>query len=208
METTNGKMEQQILSAAKELFMKYGFDSISTTQIAKKVGCNQALVHYYYGTKTNLLERILADEINRLFECLSDLPWDESPIEEKVENMIDAHFSFLQINSNLPMFLLGEVRNNPKIFFNFQLMVKDKTRTILSSMQKILDKEYEAGKLKTRVDAFDVMLDMLSLSAFSIISKPLMSFWKMTEEEKNDVMQARKEHIKQVVVSYIKSLRA
>ncbi len=208
METTNSKMEKQILSAAKELFMKYGFDSISTTQIAKKVGCNQALVHYYYGTKTNLLEKVLADEINVLFERLSDLPKSESPIEEKAEKIIDAHFTFLQTNSDLPMFLLGEVRNHPELFFNFQLMVKDKTRIILSSMQEELDKEYGAGKLKTRVDAFDIMLDLLSLNVFSIISKPLMGFWKMTEEEKNDVMQARKEHIKQVVVSYIKSLKA
>ncbi len=41
------EMEKRILSSAKELFLKHGFDAVSTTQIAKKAGCNQALVHYY-----------------------------------------------------------------------------------------------------------------------------------------------------------------
>ncbi|MBQ1851529.1 MAG: helix-turn-helix transcriptional regulator, partial [Paludibacteraceae bacterium] len=40
-------LEQVILDAATELFLERGFDSTSTTDIAKKAGCNQALVHYY-----------------------------------------------------------------------------------------------------------------------------------------------------------------
>ena len=34
--------------------MEKGFDAVSTTDIARKVGCNQALVHYYFRTKDNL----------------------------------------------------------------------------------------------------------------------------------------------------------
>ena len=51
-------LEQDILDAASELFLSRGFDNTSTTDIAKKAGCNQALVHYYFRTKENLFQRI------------------------------------------------------------------------------------------------------------------------------------------------------
>ena len=51
-------MEEQILLVAKELFMQNGYEGVSTTQVAKAVGCNQALVHYYYRTKQNLFKII------------------------------------------------------------------------------------------------------------------------------------------------------
>ena len=38
-------MEEAILETAERLFLENGYASTSTTQIAKEVGCNQALVH-------------------------------------------------------------------------------------------------------------------------------------------------------------------
>ena len=40
-------LEQTILEVAERLFLEKGFALTSTTEIAKEVGCNQALVHYY-----------------------------------------------------------------------------------------------------------------------------------------------------------------
>ena len=52
-------LEQQILAVAEELFIANGFDGTSTTMIAQKVGCNQALIHYYFRTKENLFQQQL-----------------------------------------------------------------------------------------------------------------------------------------------------
>ena len=41
---TDQNMEQAILEAAEHLFLERGYAATSTTQIAKAVGCNQALV--------------------------------------------------------------------------------------------------------------------------------------------------------------------
>lgn len=105
------EMEKRILSSAKELFLKHGFDAVSTTQIARNAGCNQALVHYYYRTKQRLLERILQEETATVFEFFSAMPHDDTPFEEKIAKMIDIHFSFLENNPAIPMFLFGEMRN-------------------------------------------------------------------------------------------------
>ena len=53
-------LEDKILQVAEELFMANGYDATSTTDIAKKAGCNQALIHYYFRTKENLFQQIFA----------------------------------------------------------------------------------------------------------------------------------------------------
>ena len=54
---TNDNMEMRIREVAQQLFFKQGYAATSTIQIAKEVGCTQALVHYYYRTKENLSAR-------------------------------------------------------------------------------------------------------------------------------------------------------
>ncbi len=194
------EMEKRILSSAKELFLKHGFDAVSTTQIAKKAGCNQALVHYYYRTKQRLLERILQEETETVFRFFASIPHDNSPLEEKIAKMIDIHFSFLENNPAIPMFLFGEMRNNPWIFKNFQTLVKENAYSILNELQKEIDKGATSGKIKA-MDAFDLMLDIISLNAFAFMARPFTDIWEFSEEQKKDFLVRRKQHIKQVLIS-------
>lgn len=194
------EMEKRILSSAKELFLKHGFDAVLTTQIARNAGCNQALVHYYYRTKQRLLERILQEETATVFEFFSAMPHDDTPFEEKIAKMIDIHFSFLENNPAIPMFLFGEMRNNPWIFKNFQVFLKEKTSCILDELQKEIDKESASGKTKA-MDAFDLMLDIISLDAFAFMAKPFTDIWEFSEEQKKDFLARRKQHIKQILLA-------
>ena len=60
---TNDNMEMRIREVAQQLFFKQGYAATSTIQIAKEVGCTQALVHYYYRTKENLFRQIFMEQI-------------------------------------------------------------------------------------------------------------------------------------------------
>jgi len=45
---------ETILDLAIELFSTYGFDSVSTPQIAKAAGVSQPTIHYHFGNKLEL----------------------------------------------------------------------------------------------------------------------------------------------------------
>jgi AcrR family transcriptional regulator len=88
-------MEKTILEAAEKLFLEKGFAMVSTTQIAKVAGCNQALVHYYFRTKDRLFEAIFAEKLKTFFSVIFQ-PQDESlTFEEKLKKYIGAHFDIL-----------------------------------------------------------------------------------------------------------------
>ena len=53
---------QAILKAARELFAAHGVDGVSVRQIAAVAGVNHALVHRYFGAKSDIVAAILQAE--------------------------------------------------------------------------------------------------------------------------------------------------
>ena len=56
-------MKDRIVSTALDLFASHGFDSISTTEIAQRVGISQPNIHYYFKTKDDLWKAAV-EELN------------------------------------------------------------------------------------------------------------------------------------------------
>jgi AcrR family transcriptional regulator len=70
----------RILSSALALFALQGFDGTSTRSVAEAAGVNLAMIHYYYGSKEQLYERVLASEIiGMVHGAIGSLPDDAEP---------------------------------------------------------------------------------------------------------------------------------
>ena len=53
---------KRVLAAARDLFARRGVDSVSVREIAAAAGVNHALVHRYFGAKTDIVAEILEGE--------------------------------------------------------------------------------------------------------------------------------------------------
>ena len=110
----NEQLEAKILQTAEELFLEKGFDATSTTDIARKVGCNQALVHYYYRTKENLFFQIFSKKFNLLMSYINSGAQGADSLEQVIQRFIDFYFHILSSNRNLPFFMINELIMNPE----------------------------------------------------------------------------------------------
>ncbi len=113
MSINKDNMEEAILNAAKKLFLEKGFRGTSTTEIAKEVGCNQALVHYYFRTKDRLFEAIFNKKIKFFIEALLKVDSEDLPYEEKLAKKIESHFEAIREDPRLPLFFFNELSTNP-----------------------------------------------------------------------------------------------
>ena len=55
--------EEQILVAARKVFIEKGFEGTRMQEIANEAGINKALLHYYFRTKEKLFEQIFTKPI-------------------------------------------------------------------------------------------------------------------------------------------------
>lgn len=197
-------LEQEILDAAAELFLSRGFDNTSTTDIAKKAGCNQALVHYYFRTKENLFQRIFLHNIET-FLSFADTYHIEGDLFKFIEKIIGAYFDMLKANRNLPFFLIKEFALNEdrRIFFREHFVQNTLRRSVYYKFDKYVQTEVKKGTIRP-IATLDLLLDIVSLSAFTFISLPMYTTWLEKDDgEVDDFINARRIEVTKLIINGI-----
>jgi AcrR family transcriptional regulator len=85
---------EAILAAARELFAARGVDGVSVRDIAAAAGVNHALVHRYFGAKSDMVAAILASEAEVMSSMgRLDLDAEESlvALREALESVLTLH---------------------------------------------------------------------------------------------------------------------
>ena len=198
-------MEEQILLVAKELFMQFGYDGVSTTQVAKAVGCNQALVHYYYRTKQNLFKIICQQEIQKMLKILADIPQEDISFEDFIEKIIDAQIGFLKNNPDAPFFIIGELRHNSEVLKMMRELFSEFGKEIIGKIRLFVQMKQSKGELND-VSIEDLLIDIVSLDVMSFVGQVLFTqILEMDSQTQEAFLERRKIHIKKLILSNIKS---
>ena len=198
-------MEEQILLVAKELFMQNGYEGVSTTQVAKAVGCNQALVHYYYRTKQNLFKIICQQEIQKMLKILADIPQEDISFENFIEKIIEAQIGFLKNNPDAPFFIIGELRHNSEVLKMMKELFSEFGKEIVGKIRMFVQMKQSKGELKD-ISIEDLLIDIVSLDVMSFVGQVLFTqILEMDSQTQEAFLERRKTHIKKLILSNIKS---
>ncbi|MCD7710784.1 MAG: TetR/AcrR family transcriptional regulator [Porphyromonadaceae bacterium] len=196
--------EQAILEAAEALFLEQGFEKTSTMQIAERAGCNQALIHYYYRKKENLFERILEEKMQFLLENFTNIHAMGGTLEEKVVKIVEFHFDFLQKNSLLIPFLLGEVLSNGKHSVLILKKVRQAASLFVGKIDKMLQGEVDKGNTRP-ITTIDFILTILSLDVTPFILRPIIQqMLRVTDAQMEQQLAVRKGEILETILSRLR----
>jgi len=197
-------MELEILNAAEKLFLKKGFALTSTTMIAKEVGCNQALVHYYFRTKEKLFESVFKNKLMIFFSSFMEIDTQGFSFEEKLRSKIEAHFDVLYENQQLPFLIINELITNPDRISSIKEQFKDKLGTIFHQFTAELEVEIQKGNVRP-VSPLDIVFSVLALNVSFFILKPIiLETLGLDDDQFNQFAAKRKE---ENVATILNSLR-
>ena len=197
-------MEQKILDVAVELFLNNGFDKTSTTEIAKKVGCNQALIHYYFRTKENLFQKVFESKFKSFASVFLALKKPEADFIENLRNMISAHFEILAEHPKFPFLILFDMLYDKKRIALLKESIGNIPQGIFAIIGNDLEAEIAKGNIR-RISAMDLLLNIISLNAFLFASLPLFSeILGISEEQKKHLIEHRKQEIIETIIGSLK----
>ena len=202
----NCVMEEKIRQVAQQLFIEQGFAATSTTQIAREVGCTQALIHYYYRTKENLFRQIFLEQIQAAMQVISKSLSNDVPFEEFLSNAISLYFDALMRNPRLPYFVLEELVSNPQrrkhLRENF---VKQPQYAIYyMKLDARVRREQQAGRL-VQVETFDIMMSVISLTVFTFLAIPMFQdLLERDDKQVREFLLHRKQEIIRLITQGLK----
>lgn len=199
-------MEQSILETAERLFLEKGFALTSTTEIAREVGCNQALVHYYFRTKDNLFNTIFEQKFRLFFQHVFELGnLDNLSFTDKLKHIIESHFDMLKANPRLPLLIISEFSRRPEQVDVLKEKLQGIPQKLFEKLNDQLNTEIAAGKIR-QITLLDLLFSALSVNISLFLLIPIVSQAMSINEAQQGFLI---EHRKQEHVTFIlNSLRA
>jgi len=202
----NQNLEKRILWVAERLFLEKGFSGTSTTEIAKNVGCNQTLIHYYFRTKEKLFWDVFAPKMEQVVEYL-DAPLDESlSFLDRISNIIDFYFGILELDERLAPFIVNELIMHPGRWDMFRdRFLRNESRSSAFDRFDGMVKEEVAKGTIVPVEAIDLLLNIMSLTISTFIVAP-KGFAKdeCDSNSRKEYLLRRKENIRDLVINGIR----
>lgn len=198
--------ETQILQAAERLFIEKGFVATSTTDIAREVGCNQALVHYYYRTKEKLFQKVFIAKFESIFSMLRQPLESDIGIFEKLQSVVDTYFDMFIDNRKVPFFIFNElILNGERRKVIKEMFFANATREELYRRycQQIED-AIAKGQIRP-IEPMDLYLNIVSLIVFSFITEPLFTDFLDYDDAQRKAFIARRRT--EVVETLLRSLK-
>lgn len=199
----NQNTEKSILEAAEWLFLEKGFTLTTTTMIAKEVGCNQSLVHYYYRSKENLFELVFQKALNTFIAGFTDIGDKNLTFEERLKYCVYTQFEMLQANPKIAFFIINEFSSNPKRCMAVKEQFKIISSVFFQFFEPELQIEIKTGNVQS-IYLIDLMMNIFSLNIgvfllYSIVKK----FTVFTEEELHALIVKRKEENYEIILKSI-----
>ncbi len=182
--------EEKIKSAAAKLFQQKGFAATRTRDIADEAEINLALLNYYFRSKKNLFEIIMAEKLVSFFSGFILNKFSEATtLDEKVKLITKNYIHLLLENPDLPLFVLNAIQNDPKQF-------ADLVKGADLIQQATIAKQLKTINPKLKFEQF--FLNILSLCVFPFIMKPAISI--ISKSVGKDFEELMKERIKLIPI--------
>jgi TetR/AcrR family transcriptional regulator, fatty acid metabolism regulator protein len=158
----------KLASAMRELLKTKDFNSITTSELSKTSGVNEALIYRYFGDKRGLLHALLAEYTEDfLIKIVHDLKGIEGPLN-KLRKLIWSSLYFYDKDRIFAKILLLEVRNSPDYFkSNTYNLVKDYAGII----RELIEEGVENGEIRNDIKPVHIRQIVLGSMEHLILPK-------------------------------------
>ena len=200
MENAASSTEERILEAAKKVFHTKGYDGARMQEIADEAGVNKSLVHYYFRNKENIFQAVFEDAFSKLIARLNEIFFSDLAFSVKIETFIGYYVTFLSQNAYLPLFILNGLYEKPDQIR--KIMEKNQLSPVLL-MDQI--RKQVKDELNLDTDPMHIYINILSLSIFPVIAKPLLqTIFGFSNEQLTRFYEERKTVVPEFILNALK----
>ena len=183
--------ENQILNAAREVFIAKGLDGARMQEIADHAGINKALLHYYFRTKEKLFEAVFTEVAANLFPAIKQVLAAELAIKEKITFFVKVYLTGIRENPFIPAFVINTLNSNPDRFLKH--IVKSGIDPRL--LQKQIDAEAAQGLIRP-VKAEHLVVNIIAMCIFPFVARPIVqNVFNMSNDEYRSYLDSRETEI-------------
>lgn len=151
-------MRENIISAATEIFSRYGFKKTSMEDIARALRMGKSSIYYYFKGKVEIFQAVVDREADLLRVKVNEILESGLPVTEKLRSYVKMRMDLIKQLSNYMEILKNDDLMNLELTEKFRKKYDDEEITIVKLM-------LEEGINKNQFKVKD-----LNLSALAIVT--------------------------------------
>jgi len=187
-------VESRILDAAKQVFIRKGYEAATMGDIAAEAGMGRTSLHYYFRTKDMLFDAIFGQLLNALLPNVALVVEEGTDYRSKLKKIIHLYITILRKNPLFPLFVVNELNRDPEHLFRTILKDPKRLEPILR-LQKLILSEMEAGSIR-KMPFIDLVANVISLLAFPFLMRnPLIKMFPQEGESHIERFFDRREEV-------------
>lgn len=87
-------LRQEILDAAREMFVREGYEATSVRRIAQKAGCSSGILYHYFEDKAAIMAQLVRETFGQLNERMSRMAQDDAPPIDRLRRALRTYIEF------------------------------------------------------------------------------------------------------------------
>jgi AcrR family transcriptional regulator len=87
-------LREEILDAARQVFVRMGFEETSIRTIAAKVGASPAILYHYFEDKQDILAHLVRETFSKLSARMGAIRDDDAPLLHRLRRVLRAYIDF------------------------------------------------------------------------------------------------------------------
>jgi AcrR family transcriptional regulator len=164
-------VRDKLLSAARDLFLKFGYRAVSSRQIAAAAHANVAMIRYYFGGKPGLYKEVCNGILQPLRSRIDAM--GEGAVTVELTPLLGAAMRMWAANPWLPGLIVREVLSPDGPLRS--MFVREFPERLAPLVEKIVQSGIERGQLRADLDPKLTVLSMISLGLFPFLALPVTS---------------------------------
>lgn len=156
---TGNSSQEMILTAAKELIMRSGFDGFSMRQLAEQSGFAKATIYHHFRDKQALYLKVLESEMQESRRQMAAVIDPGASVVEQLRSAVRAYLQMLEAKHYSMFLMLREIGHLEE---ELRTLILRERQSIVEPFQSILAAGVDAGTFR-RLDPATAAIALLGM---------------------------------------------
>ncbi|MFC2158079.1 TetR/AcrR family transcriptional regulator [Acidobacteriota bacterium] len=193
--------KEKILSAALKEFAAHGYGGARMDTISKEAGVNKAMLFYYFVSKENLYQTVIDSALKEYLKGVRSMMRPDLSPQKLLEELPKLIFTFFSKKRDIIRLIGFELIQNPDNLVPYMSRV---LQGGVINGPKLVSRRvtswYKKGKI-TEPDPLHFILNIMSLSIFSIVVRPMVAgIFGRSDEDDDKFYEKRIQSVTNVLI--------
>jgi AcrR family transcriptional regulator len=174
MKKNNLQTKERILQAAQKEFAARGFSGARMEAIARGAAINKAMLFYYFSSKDNLYRTVLFGVFSEFFGEIGRFVSPQLTPDLFLEKFPEIYIRFIARHPDLLRIMVFDLIHNPENVTAAMAEIIHENMSFEPHLLLELIKRWHGQGLISEADPLHFMMNIVALSIFSFIGKPMV----------------------------------